>query len=164
MVSYTTDSGVKKPLSTPTIRIARSMFTNLGSKDTTNYASLQRTRRTPPNIPITTTGLLAPKAGQGRSRTTGTLGSVPDVTTFSKSQLESFGQIGAGLSDTNIKVIHHNEILASVIFKLKGDQMISFFDYYKFYFFNYNILDYNYEKSCYCRRWDKWFGFSKLFN
>ena len=102
MVSYTTDSGVKKPLSTPTIRIARSRFTNLGSKDTTNYASLQRTRRTPPNIPITTTGLLAPKAGQGRSRTTGTLGSVPDVTTFSKSQLESFGQIGAGLSDTNI--------------------------------------------------------------
>ena len=30
------------------------------------------------------------------------VGSVPDVTTFSKSQLESFGQIGAGLSDTNI--------------------------------------------------------------
>ena len=36
-------------------------------------------------------------------------------------------------------IFHLNEIIASIIFKLKGDQMISFFDFK----FTYNLFYYN---------------------
>ena len=108
MVKYTTDSCVTKPLSTPTIRVAKSMFTNLGSKDTTNYSTLQRSRRTTPSVPITTGSLLQARAGAGRSKTTASLGNVPDPASISTAQLKSFGQVGAGLTDSKIgsKIIH----------------------------------------------------------
>ena len=99
---YKTDSGITKPLSTPTVRVARSMFTNLGSKDTTDYSTLQRSRRTAPNVPITTGSVLQPRAGTGRSSTTASLGSVPEVPGLSTKAIAGFKQTGAGLADTNI--------------------------------------------------------------